>query len=84
LLYIKRDLRHQESRWRVKHSGEFKTKYAADDAMEEDSAIRSLHDAKDDLEAEVELIGAVCDGFMAIRDAASREIERRKAERAQA
>lgn len=83
LLARKRELRLAESRWRVRHQGDFKTKYEADDAMAEDSKIAGLEDARVGLETQVELIGAVADGFMAIRDAASREIERRKGERAQ-
>jgi hypothetical protein len=83
LLAVKRRVRFAESQWRVRHGQDFKTKYEADDEMMEDKSIRKLESERVELEAEIELLGAVCDGFMAIRDAASREIERRKYEQAQ-
>lgn len=83
LLAIKRRIRFIEGQWRIRHSSDFKTKYEADDEMLTDKKISKLHRERVEIEAQVELLGAVCDGFVAIRDAASRELTRRAAEQAQ-
>jgi len=69
-----------EARFRVLHSGEKKTD--VDALMEEDAKISRNRDRIAILEAEIEVLEGVTQGYEVIRNAASREISRRMGEKA--
>lgn len=76
----KRDLRIEEAKFRVTHQGEKKTD--VDALMEEDTKIVKHRDKMAVLEAQLEIIEAVAQGYDDLRVAASREMTRRISETA--
>lgn len=77
---IKRDLRIAKAQFRVRHKEEKVNVVAA--MMEDDKEIAELETKLVEVEAREEIISALAQGYADIRDAASREITRRTAERA--
>jgi hypothetical protein len=77
---IKRDLRIAKGQFRVRHKEEKVNVAAA--MMEEDEEISGLQDKLAVVEARETILTALAQGYADIRDAASREISRRSAERA--
>jgi hypothetical protein len=80
LVRRRRDLRIVESKFRVIHQGEKKTD--VDALMEEDEKIARYRDKISLLEAQVEIVGAIAQGYEDLRNAASREMTRRIGEKA--
>lgn len=78
---LKRELRLAKAKFRLSHPKEKVNIIAA--MMEEDEGISELETELAEVEAREHLLQAVADGYQDIRDAASREISRRSAERAQ-
>lgn len=82
LAHLKRDLRLEQSQFRFRHKGEYKTKYELDDAMFEHKRHRIISDKILEAEANHEMLTAVVQGYEDLRNAASREIARRSNEQA--
>jgi hypothetical protein len=77
---IKRDLRMAKAKFRIKHKKEKVNVVTA--MMEDDKEITELEAKLAVVEAREDIITALAQGYADIRDAASREITRRTAERA--
>lgn len=77
---IKRDLRLAKAQFRIKHKKEKVNVVSA--MMEDDDEIAELEKKLAEVEAREDIITALAQGYADIRDAASREITRRTAERA--
>ena len=81
LANVKRHLRIEQAKFRIKHKGEFQTKYEADDAMLLDEELAELIERQDNIEHELQILNAVAQGYADFFSAASREISRRESER---
>lgn len=77
----KRELRLAQAKYRYLNKKKFKTKYELDDAMVTEDGIEELMSEITLLEAREEVIKALALGYEDFRNAASREIFRRSAER---
>lgn len=77
---LKRELRFSKSKFRLRHKKLAVNIVTA--MMEEDDEIVALETKLAEVEAEEELLSSLAQGYAGIRDAASREITRRTAERA--
>lgn len=77
---VKRDLRMEKAKFRIKHKKEKVNVVAA--MMEGNDVISELEDKLMELEAREDILQAVAGGYADLRDAASREITRRTSERA--
>jgi hypothetical protein len=77
---IKRELRLEKAKFRLKHKKEKVNVVAA--MMDDNDTISELETTLAEVEAKAELLDAVAAGYADIRDAASREITRRMGERA--
>jgi hypothetical protein len=77
---LKRELRMEKAKFRLRHKSEKVNIVNA--MMEEDEMILGLEDKLLEVDAKVDLISAVAEGYESIRNAASREIARRMGERA--
>lgn len=78
---VRRNLKIEEAQFRYRHGDDYKTKYAVEDAMEENKRIRNLRDKTTELDAMQTMIEAVVQSYEGLRNAASREISRRTGER---
>ena len=77
---LKRELRLEKAKFRLHHKKEKVNVVAA--MMDEDEEISALEEKLQEVEAKEDLLNAVAAGYADLRDAASREITRRMAERA--
>lgn len=78
---LKRDLRLERAKFRMKHKDE---KYNVVNAMmEDDENIAEIEDKILEVQAKVVVLAAVAQGYEDLRNAASREMSRRIGERAQ-
>lgn len=77
---VKRELRLEKAKFRLRHKKEKVNVVAA--MMDEDETISELEEKLALLDARKDILDAVASGYADIRDAASREITRRTAERA--
>jgi hypothetical protein len=82
LALLKRDLRLVQADFRFRNKKKFKTKYELDDAMHRDNTVTEILDKMVKLEAQLEVIKALADGYEDVRNAASREMYRRFSEQA--
>lgn len=82
LAVLRRDLRIEQAKFRFKNKMKFKTKYELDDAMQLEGGISELVSEITVLEARVEVMKAVAEGYEDLRNAASREMFRRSTEQA--
>lgn len=78
--HLKREARLARAKFRLRHKGEKVNVVQA--MMEDDDTITEIEDKLVELEVKVDLLVAVAQGYADLRDAASREITRRKDERA--
>lgn len=81
LVVRRRNLRIEESKFRIIHQGEKKTD--VDALMEDDEKISKHRTKIAELEARAEILEAVTQGYDDLRTAASREMTRRIGEKAQ-
>jgi hypothetical protein len=77
---IKRELRMEKAKFRLRHKPEKVNVVQA--MMEDDETITELEDKLLEVEAKEGILSAIAQGYADLRDAASREITRRKDERA--
>ena len=77
---LKRELRMEKAKFRIRHRGEKKN--IVDAMMEDEDTITDIEDKLLEVDAKVDLLAAVAIGYETIRNAASREIARRMGERA--
>lgn len=75
---LKRDLRLEKAKFRLRHKGEKFT--VINSMMEEDDTIAEIEDALTEVEMKVDLLAAVAGGYEDLRNAASREMTRRISE----
>jgi hypothetical protein len=80
LANVKRRLRIEQAKFRVKNKGEFQNKYEYDDAMLLDDEIVELIERQEAIENELQILNAVAKGYEDFFSAASREISRRSSE----
>jgi hypothetical protein len=80
ILKLKRELRIEQAKFRIRHKGQ--PKNITDAMMEEDEEIASLLDKISEIEIKLTILEAVVKTYEGIRNAASREISRQTAERA--
>jgi hypothetical protein len=83
LARLRRDLRIETAKFRFRFKDQYKTKYELDDAMVTDDLMGHRQDEIVQVEAELTVLNAIATGYEDIRNAASREVSRRTAERAQ-
>ncbi len=79
---LRRGLKLEQAKFRVRNSTHFKNKYQLDAKMVRDKGIRKIEDEITTLEVQLEVRTAVAEGYEAIRNAASREMFRRSSEQA--
>lgn len=77
---LKRDLRLEKAKFRLRNKGEKVN--VINSMMEEEDTIVEIEDKLTSVEMKVDLIGAVAAGYEDLRNAASREMTRRLGERA--
>ena len=80
LIHLKRELRIEQAKFRVRHRGV--PKNVVDALMEEDDEIALLLDKISEIDAKRVILDAVVKSYEGLRNAASREISRRMGERA--
>lgn len=79
LVHLKRDLRIEQSKFRIRNKAEKKN--VVDAMMEDDERIAHLLSRISEQEAILKLVSAVAEGYEDFRNAASREMSRRIGER---
>ncbi len=79
---IKRELRLEKAKFRLKKRHRAEKVNVVTAMMEQDTTISELEDTLQEVEARCDLLDAIAQGYADIRDAASREITRRMGERA--
>jgi hypothetical protein len=80
LSQLRRDLKIEKSKFRIRNKGEKLNIVNA--MMEDDDGIVEIEDKILELEAKVGVLSAIAAGYESLRNAASREISRRLSERA--
>jgi hypothetical protein len=80
LAMIKRELRLEQAKFRIRNGKKYKTKYELDDAMQLDEGVFDIYQLQAEKEAELEVVNAVALGYEDLRNAASREMFRRSSE----
>jgi len=80
ILRLRRELKIEQAKFRVRHRGI--PKNVTDALMEEDEEIATLLDKISEIEIKLVILNAVVKTYEGVRNAASREISRRSGERA--
>lgn len=80
ILRVRRELKIEQAKFRVRHKGQ--PKNITDAMMEEDEEIAPMLDKISEIEIKLTILDAVVKTYEGIRNAASREISRRMGERA--
>lgn len=79
--HLRRDLRMEKAKFRMKHRNEKLNVVNA--MMEDDPTISEFEDKLMEIDAKIGVLSAVAQGYEDLRNAASREMSRRIGERAQ-
>lgn len=77
---LERDLRQEESKFRVQFKDQYKTKWELDDAMTDDDTIDEMRGRLTIVENQAHIVEGISKGYEGLARAASREISRRIAE----